>query len=41
MDLFKRGYSKEKIELKIAKFFKLYDMSRDDKIEDLQRKLEV
>lgn len=35
MDLYKRGYSKDKIELKILKFFKLYDISRDDKIEDL------
>eukprot|EP00347_Sterkiella_histriomuscorum_P006538 403352386 len=40
LDLFKRGYSKEKIELKVAKFFKIYDMSRDDKIEEVQRKIE-
>ncbi|CDW90797.1 UNKNOWN [Stylonychia lemnae] len=39
-DLFKRGYSKEKIELKIAKFFKLYDLSRDERIDTLQRRLE-
>lgn len=39
-ELFKRGYSKEKIELKIAKFFKLYDLSRDEKIDALQRRLE-
>lgn len=25
LDLFRRGYPKEKIEAKIAKFFKLYD----------------
>lgn len=40
MDLFERGYSKEKVELKLLKFFKLYDISRDEKIEKLQKKLE-
>jgi hypothetical protein len=29
LDLFRRGYSKEKIETKIAKFFKIYDISSD------------
>lgn len=40
LDLIKKGYSKEKIESRILKYFKLYDLTRDDKIENLQRKLE-
>lgn len=40
LDLFKRGYPQQKIELKVAKFFKLYDLSRDERLEDLKRQLE-
>lgn len=39
LDLFKRNYNREKIEFKIAKFFKLYDLSRDEQIVELQKKL--
>jgi hypothetical protein len=35
MDLHEKGYTKTEIELKILKFFKMYDLSRDDRIKDL------
>jgi hypothetical protein len=42
LDLFKReGDSKLKISSKILKFFKAYDLSRDSKIEDMQKRLDL
>jgi hypothetical protein len=35
LDLFRRGYDRDKTDAKIAKFFKIYDLSRDQKTEHL------
>lgn len=40
MDLFRRGYSKDKIQNKIVKFFKAYDLSRDQQIDELKKNLD-
>lgn len=41
MDLYRRGYKKDKIQAKIVKFFKAYDLSRDDRIGDLKKKFDT
>mmetsp|Transcript_31438 Transcript_31438/g.30786 ORF Transcript_31438/g.30786 Transcript_31438/m.30786 type:complete len:129 (+) Transcript_31438:837-1223(+) len=41
MDLFRRGYSQEKIQKKVLKFFQAFDLSRDGNIESMQKKLDL
>lgn len=40
LDLFRRGYDQLKVQKKILKFFKVYDMSRDSNIQVMQRQLD-
>ena len=41
LDLFRRGYHQDKIQSKILKFFKAYDLSRDGNIDSMQKKLDT